>query len=170
MQDNNGFIGNPDSNEEPIGGHAVLFVGYDDSKSVFKFKNSWGQSWGENGYGFLPYSYVLENKAFDFWTILEQENNDCVFGVIKPTPSEQNTIQIKDMSIRDSILESMMSNILASYVDKKTVEDIEQFITNSDSAHLFDRDIVMLKEFSKRINRVKEQFQTVFEKIKNLHV
>ena len=74
------------------------------------------------------------------------------------------------MSIRDSILESMMSNILASYVDKKTVEDIEQFITNSDSAHLFDRDIVMLKEFSKRINRVKEQFQTVFEKIKNLHV
>lgn len=170
LQDNNGFIGNPDSNEEPIGGHAVLFVGYDDSKSVFKFKNSWGQSWGENGYGFLPYSYVLENKAFDFWTILEQENNDCVFGVIKPTPSEQNTIQIKDMSIRDSILESMMSNILASYVDKKTVEDIEQFITNSDSAHLFDRDIVMLKEFSKRINRVKEQFQTVFEKIKNLHV
>ena len=31
--------------------HAVLIVGYDDSKRVFKFKNSHGAAWGDKGFG-----------------------------------------------------------------------------------------------------------------------
>lgn len=65
-----GVVPLPVDGDNPIGGHAVLLVGYDDTKQLFCFRNSWSESWGDNGYGYLPYSYVLDNKlANDFWTI-----------------------------------------------------------------------------------------------------
>jgi len=60
----------PKSGERAIGGHAVVGVGYDDSKNWFIVRNSWGNSWGMNGYFTLPYPYVTSsNLADDFWTI-----------------------------------------------------------------------------------------------------
>jgi C1A family cysteine protease len=41
-----------------LGGHCYCVVGYDDSKSAFKFINSWGTNWGTAGYGYISYSYV----------------------------------------------------------------------------------------------------------------
>lgn len=58
------------------GGHAVLAVGYDDTRRVrsdrgaLLFANSWGPQWGDQGYGWLPYTYVREQLAVDFWTLL----------------------------------------------------------------------------------------------------
>ena len=40
------------------GGHAICVVGYDDDTQLFKFKNSWSNSWGDNGYGYLPYEFM----------------------------------------------------------------------------------------------------------------
>jgi hypothetical protein len=42
-------------NHRPKGHHTVLVVGYEDS--TFIFKNSWGESWGENGYGRMSFAY-----------------------------------------------------------------------------------------------------------------
>lgn len=54
----------------PIGGHCVLVVGYDDNKRAFILRNSWGEGWGNGGYGSLPYSYLTSSDlASDFWTI-----------------------------------------------------------------------------------------------------
>jgi len=62
------------------GGHAVLIVGYDDDhqnigsasggngRGAFLIRNSWGTGWGDLGYGWLPYDYVLSGLADDFWT------------------------------------------------------------------------------------------------------
>jgi C1A family cysteine protease len=55
------------------GGHAICLVGYDDSKRLFTFRNSWGESRGDKGYGILPYAYVLDpNLANDFGVILTE--------------------------------------------------------------------------------------------------
>ncbi len=60
----------PSPSEKTLGGHAVMAVGYDDSQSWFIVRNSWGPSWGMNGYFTLPYPYLLEhNLSSDFWTI-----------------------------------------------------------------------------------------------------
>ncbi|HEY9736464.1 MAG TPA: C1 family peptidase, partial [Trichocoleus sp.] len=52
--------------------HAVLAVGYDDERRAFLFQNSWGESWGTEGYGWLPYEYVLKGLATDWWTLLNE--------------------------------------------------------------------------------------------------
>jgi len=65
-----GMVSIPHKNERSIGGHAVMAVGYDDSKECLIVRNSWGSEWGENGYFYLPYWYITTpNAAADFWTI-----------------------------------------------------------------------------------------------------
>jgi C1A family cysteine protease len=60
----------PGGNEQVLGGHAVLAVGYDDSNTWFIVRNSWGTGWGMQGYFTLPYAYLIDpNLATDFWTI-----------------------------------------------------------------------------------------------------
>ncbi len=59
---------NPDT-EQYLGGHALLVVGYDDAQQHFIVRNSWGTGWGDHGYGYMPYRFVLEEFAFDFWVL-----------------------------------------------------------------------------------------------------
>lgn len=81
----NGHFPFPCATEKVVGGHAVIAVGYDDDKKIknpicgsettgaFLIRNSWGTEWGEQGYGWLPYEYVLQGQADDWWTLLKQE-------------------------------------------------------------------------------------------------
>ena len=56
--------------EQMLGGHALLAVGYDDTRHVFRFRNSWATTWGDQGYGTIPYAYLLDaNLSDDFWTV-----------------------------------------------------------------------------------------------------
>lgn len=36
-------------------------------------RNSWGTAWGDLGYGWLPYEYVVRGLADDFWTCYKLE-------------------------------------------------------------------------------------------------
>jgi C1A family cysteine protease len=83
--DKTGNIPFPSSREKIEGGHAVAAVGYDDSmKTQNKYgqkettgalliRNSWGKGWGEEGYGWLPYDYILKGLAEDFWSVIKKE-------------------------------------------------------------------------------------------------
>ena len=70
-----GYVPNPDINNETLlGGHALVCVGYDDSKNVFIVRNSWGTEWGDNGYCYIPYSYLTNDSlTSDLWCILKLE-------------------------------------------------------------------------------------------------
>jgi C1A family cysteine protease len=60
----------PKPGEQVIGGHAVLITGYDDSQKRFLVRNSWGTSWGKDGYFTIPYAYFTNPKlASDIWTV-----------------------------------------------------------------------------------------------------
>lgn len=78
-----GKIPYPSSGDAIIGGHAVMAVGHDDSIAITNadnqttgallIRNSWGTGWGDAGYGWLPYNYVSNGLAVDWWTILRNE-------------------------------------------------------------------------------------------------
>ncbi len=53
----------PGPGESVLGGHAVLAVGYDDSRQVFIVRNSWGTDWGDEGYFYVPYLFLGACKS-----------------------------------------------------------------------------------------------------------
>lgn len=70
-----GMVPMPKPGEQPIGGHAVCAVGFDDNKQCFIVKNSWGPNWGLNGYFYMPYAYLGDpNQASEFWIIRSLTN------------------------------------------------------------------------------------------------
>lgn len=76
----------PTPGDTLFGAHSMAVVGYDDSVitnnsdqggvetvGAFLIKNSYGQEWGDQGYGWIPYDYLLKHKSIDWWTIWKQE-------------------------------------------------------------------------------------------------
>ena len=64
-----GVMPMPAAGEQPMGGHAVLAVGYDDQKRQLIVRNSWSAAWGDKGYFYMPYDFAGDKeKADDFWT------------------------------------------------------------------------------------------------------
>lgn len=69
-----GIVPMPLPNESLLGGHAVVVVGYDDTKKLWIMRNSWGTSWGINGYFYLPYAYLTSDMASDLWNIIKMKH------------------------------------------------------------------------------------------------
>lgn len=77
----------PAADDIKVGGHAMTAVGYDDAKVIqnseagqtattgaILVRNSWGPNWGpDKGYGWVPYEYVTQSLASDWWSLLSQQ-------------------------------------------------------------------------------------------------
>jgi len=81
-----GKIPYPAPREKILGGHAVVAAGYDDAMKIknlnrggsettgaLLIRNSWSEDWGSDGYGWLPYEYVMRGLAVDWWSLLKNE-------------------------------------------------------------------------------------------------
>jgi C1A family cysteine protease len=60
--------------EKLLGGHAVLIVGYIKSKKVLIARNSWGTSWGDKGYFYMPFDIISPSMSDDYWIIRSVNN------------------------------------------------------------------------------------------------
>ena len=89
-----GKIPFPCPTDKVAGGHAIMAIGYDDTLAIkntnggktttgaLLIRNSWGTSWGEVGYGWLPYEYVLKGLAVDWWTLISEKYVETTkFGI-----------------------------------------------------------------------------------------
>jgi C1A family cysteine protease len=69
-----GIIELPNDTDVMIGGHAVLVCGYNDIEKHWIVRNSWGRKWGDNGYCYLPYEYLLDDSlSTELWCITKHK-------------------------------------------------------------------------------------------------
>jgi len=70
----------PDPNNDLIGGHEILVVGYRDKTTLpvetqgLWIKNSWGSSWGAKGFARLPFAHLETYSDWDAWLVDDTPN------------------------------------------------------------------------------------------------
>lgn len=101
-----------------LGGHALLVMGYDDSRAAFRVINSWGTGWGDGGFGWISYGAfrqaVLEGYvarditpiAFAQLPTLPQRRTEPV-----PRPAEPATAQIAIVEIAHDVMLRRQGNL-----------------------------------------------------------
>lgn len=96
-----GIVPLPDvKNEKELGGHCIAIVGYDNAKEWFICRNSWGYSWGMNGYFYLPYAFALDKDLASDFCILESVTNTNILNrdLEEKTESEDDIDTISESS------------------------------------------------------------------------
>jgi len=74
-----GFIPRPSESEILSGNsgfHAMVICGFSDDKKVFIVRNSWGESFGENGYCYIPYSYIGDPALMNMACIITETGSN----------------------------------------------------------------------------------------------
>jgi hypothetical protein len=86
------------------GGHAMLCVGYSDPDEVFIVRNSWGPGWGDKGYCYIPYRYLM-NPDFNF-------GDSWIIKQIEVLPPDESTWSEDEESVLEDV-----SGVLAGMSD-----------------------------------------------------
>lgn len=63
----------------PTWGHAVYICGYvtlPDGRKALKFKNSWGGTWGDAGYGYFPEEFIASGHFYDAYVYATVQDID----------------------------------------------------------------------------------------------
>lgn len=68
-------------------GHAMLVVGYDDSRAAFKVLNSWGRNWADGGYGWISYAFFPSVVREGY--VAKDASNSSPTSPISVTPADQ---------------------------------------------------------------------------------
>jgi hypothetical protein len=114
-----GVIPNPQGNI--LGGHAICIDGYDDNKQQFRFINSWGEEWGDKGYGWLPYSFLTYTTDIgmrffmEAWSSVDIPNQPPQ-PAPEPTPNKLYHVQVGAYSKQENA-QAMLDKLKAAGFD-----------------------------------------------------
>jgi len=82
--DDRGFIDYRPAYSRQLGSQSLVAVGFDDAyrgprlgplgqpRGAILFRSSW-LAFGDNGYGWLPYEFIKQRLATDFWVVLAKD-------------------------------------------------------------------------------------------------
>ena len=108
------------------GGHAMVIAGYDDSRGAFRIINSWGSAWGDNGYAWVGYDFLVnkfcvQNGQKSLFVAFNDNNTT----VNPPTPSgggpDLTALVMSDYTLYPA--SSLYVNARRAFFDVKNVGD-----------------------------------------------
>ena len=152
----NGKIKLPSKDDEINARHAFCIVGCNNRKKEFKFQNSWGIKWGDQGYGYLPYEYFdrLLNEA---WIIILHEDltiPKTMSGVVKRVWSIRSILHgiLHGIELRDSQSNDRIAWSFATQYDGHlNVEEL--FVRPTYRGKCYSTDLIFgLLELSSRLS------------------
>ena len=97
-------------NSPSYGGHAITLVGYDDRTQLFRFINSWGTSWGKDGYASMTYdafqartaeAYVMTLPGDPDITLTAADLNPAPAILPSPSPNAPPPLMLNAPATRD---------------------------------------------------------------------
>ena len=88
------------------GGHSMVVIGFDDGKEAFEIMNSWGPSWGNNGFIWIKYRDFATYVHYGYIFIPEKDESGF-FDFIgsmkmqKPFFPDGETLQFQEIQVRN---------------------------------------------------------------------
>ena len=79
--------------EKPIGGHAIVAIGYNDNIAggAIRIANSWGETWADNGKAWIPYKEI--KKWMDGAVVMQQSG----YYKLEKEPSQSNVTEVSQI-------------------------------------------------------------------------
>ncbi|MDL2309547.1 C1 family peptidase [Parabacteroides sp. OttesenSCG-928-B22] len=108
--DNSGFVSRPTEEElkaGEYGNHAMVICGFSEDKKIFIVRNSWGKSFGDNGYCYMPYSYIGDPSLVNMACIITEIGGD--YKVITGEKNIQAFFNLSDNNIKYAILNNLVN-------------------------------------------------------------
>ena len=112
-----GFVGRPTDEEiesADYGHHAMVIVGYTDDTKYFVVRNSWGEDFGDNGYCYIPYSYICDPEMNRF---------ACIIKDINYSGGVEIAVSGGDTGKRKTVYFNMSDAVIKSYVIRNLLEE-----------------------------------------------
>ena len=133
--------------------HALVVTGYDDSKSAFRIRNSWGKDdWGDDGCIWIDYNFFINQFVFGAWIAYNSDQ--------KPTSSSAYQVSLKRASPND-LCAHVYSDVLNSDGTRTLFYDVE----NSGSSSISSSDnwsVVYMLYNAKNLNEKVVLFQDFY--------
>lgn len=88
------------------GGHMSICTGYKyiNGKLYLKVVNTWGENWGKNGVGYIPYDH---NSIIEFWTMTDREYSPySKIDVYMQIDNPKYKIVVNDTESKDCYIET----------------------------------------------------------------
>lgn len=99
--------------------HAIVVVGYDDSKQAFRIRNSWDTNWGDNGSIWVGYNHFINQFCFGAWV------------ATNPGQSLANaSVESLESALRSTYQADLSTNIIADYENEDGTRTLEYNILN----------------------------------------
>lgn len=117
-----GFVRKPDESDPVVGWHAMVIVGFSDKDKVFIVRNSWGTDFGDKGYCYIPFSYVLDTSLNSMCCIITKI---CASDIEVKGNAKKISVQFDEANTRilAALLRIKIDDTKQKLAQKKSVYD-----------------------------------------------
>lgn len=133
--------------------HAMMLIGYNDSKNAFRLQNSWGASdWGDNGFVWVDYNFFINQFCFGVWGASNTETTAATASTLRSNSGDDVAVKVvsdKELADGNRSIEYTVTNKGTNAINTKDCNIIYLLFKSRNLAEKF---IVMENKESIDVN------------------